>query len=125
MSIYDNGAAETNKTRAYWALSALEAFGEHTGQREYFDGTLTISPEAIREVAGDLVANIFHLARLNGLAPESIISSAEMHFEEETREELEEAIETAAEELVTEAATELEASTGIARLEDFLKGQAK
>ncbi|MFI6682536.1 hypothetical protein [Streptomyces sp. NPDC050485] len=125
MSIYDDGAAETNKTRAYWALAAMEAFGDHTGQREYFDGTLTIAPEVIREVAGDLVANIFHLARVNDLDPESIIAAAEMHFEEEVREEAEEAIENAAEEVVAEAATEIAISDGISQLEDFLKGQAK
>ncbi|MGG2462812.1 hypothetical protein ACO0M4_23840 [Streptomyces sp. RGM 3693] len=110
MSFYDDGAAEMNKTRANWALTALEAFGGQTGQREYFDGTLTIAPEVIREVAGDLIANIFHLARMNDLDPESIIAAAEFHFEEEVQEEVEEV-------------TEIEISDGIIQLEDFLKGQ--
>ncbi|MFF4952823.1 hypothetical protein [Streptomyces chattanoogensis] len=125
MSIYDEGAAEANKTRAYWALMALEAFGNQTGQHEYLDGTLTIAPEVIREVAGDLLGNIFHLARMNDLEPESIIASAEMHFEEEVREEVEEAIEDTAQEVIAEAATEIAISEGISKLEDFLKGQSK
>ncbi|MFG2228060.1 hypothetical protein [Streptomyces sp. NPDC048644] len=125
MSIYEDGAAGSNKTRAYWALAALEAFGGHTGQREYFDGTLTIAPEIIREVAGDLVANLFHLARMNDMDPESIIAAAEMHFEEEVREEAEEAIENAAEEVVAEAVTDIAVADGISQLEDFLKEQVK
>ncbi|MEV6551720.1 hypothetical protein AB0M57_23820 [Streptomyces sp. NPDC051597] len=125
MSFYDDGAAAMNMTRASWALAALEAFGDQTGQREYFTGTLTVAPEIIHEVAGDLVANIFHLARMNGLDPESIIAAAEMHFEEEMREEVEEAIEDAAEEVIAEAATGIAFADGISQLEDFLKVQAK
>ncbi|MFF6852741.1 hypothetical protein [Streptomyces antimycoticus] len=84
--LYENGAAEANKTRAYWALTALEAFGRKTGQN-YFDGTLNVDAEALGEVTGDLLADVFHLARLNHMDPEWITSAAYRHFEEEVKEE--------------------------------------
>ncbi|MEV0445708.1 hypothetical protein AB0I84_17670 [Streptomyces spectabilis] len=126
MSIYDDGAAEANKARAHWALNALEAFGQETGQKgdEYFTGTLTMTEDALREVAGDLLANIFHLARLNGVDPALLVASGAMHFTEEVEEEWAEleqdAIDGAANEL-----TEDFRSRGLPQLEAFLKGEAK
>lgn len=124
MGIYDDGAAEANKTRAHWALSALEEFGRRTGQTGdfYFTGTLAMDEEAIREIAGDLLANIFHLARLNGMAPARIVASGAMHFFEEVEEEWQEleqdAIDAAADEL-----TEDFRKRGLPELEQFLKNQ--
>lgn len=89
VSLYDDGAEEANRTRAHWALTALEAFGKQTGQN-YSDGTLNIPDDCLVELAGDLLADIFHLARLNDVAPEEITTSGYSHFEEEVREEEEE-----------------------------------
>ncbi|WP_069874711.1 hypothetical protein [Streptomyces malaysiensis] len=85
--LYENGAAEANKTRAYWALTALKAFGRETGQDDYFDGTLNVDAEALLEVSEDLLTAVFHLARLNHVDPEQITSAAYGHFEEEVKEE--------------------------------------
>ncbi|MCX5426074.1 hypothetical protein [Streptomyces sp. NBC_00078] len=86
MSIYDDGPAEANRTRASWAVTALEAFGRQTGQN-YTDGTLNVDEEALREVSGDLLANLFHLARINGVDPEEITRAGYLHYEEEVAEE--------------------------------------
>jgi hypothetical protein len=87
MSLYDLDAAEQNQTRATWAATALEAFGTQTGQTGYFDAPLSIDADLLREIAGDLLANLFHLARINGVEPGVITEAAFMHFEEEVREE--------------------------------------
>ncbi|MGW2227448.1 hypothetical protein [Streptomyces formicae] len=85
--IYADGAAEANKTRAYWALTALEAFGAETRQNNYLDGTLDVGDDILRELGGDLLADLFHLAHLNGCTPELLIDSGLMHFEAELNEE--------------------------------------
>lgn len=122
MSFCDDGAAAMNRTRASWAFAALEAFGDHTGQRGYFTGALTVAPDVIHEIAEDLVTNLFHLARINDLDPESIIIAAESRFKEEVREEVEGVIERAVEGIVAaESATDLVVADGITQLEDFLK----
>ncbi|TLQ38877.1 hypothetical protein [Streptomyces marianii] len=84
--LYADGAAEANRTRAHWAVTALEAFGETTGQN-YLDGSLDVDGDVLRELGGDLLADMFHLARLNGFAPELIIDAGRMHFEAEVDEE--------------------------------------
>ncbi|MBT2383847.1 hypothetical protein [Streptomyces sp. ISL-11] len=124
MSIYDDGAAGANEARARWALTAMEAMGRETGQtgESYFPGTLMVGAEVIREVAGDLMANLFHLARLNGVDPALIVAAGAMHFVEEIDEEWQEleqnAIESAADEL-----TEDFRKRGLPELEKFLKGE--
>ncbi|MFF8464890.1 hypothetical protein ACF071_29605 [Streptomyces albidoflavus] len=90
--LYADGAAEANRTRAHWALTALEAFGKETGQN-YIDGTLDVGDDVLRELGGDLLADLFHLARLNGCAPEIVIDAGLMHFEAELDEERAEEIE--------------------------------
>ncbi|WP_137235533.1 hypothetical protein [Streptomyces sp. BPSDS2] len=89
--LYADGAAEANRTRAHWAVTALEAFGKQTGQS--VDGTLDIDEDELRELGGDLLADLFHLGRLNGCAPELIIDAGLMHFEAELDEERAEEIE--------------------------------
>ncbi|MEU7153816.1 hypothetical protein AB0B15_38250 [Streptomyces sp. NPDC045456] len=83
---YDQSPQEANRTRAHWALVALEAFGNETGQN-YFDGTLSVDEAELREVAGDLLADLFHLARINDVLPEVITGAAYLHFEAEVAEE--------------------------------------
>ncbi|MFI1568904.1 hypothetical protein ACH4ZX_38825 [Streptomyces sp. NPDC020490] len=90
--LYTDGPAEANKTRAFWALAALEAFGLKTGQN-YSDGTLDMGEDALGEIAGDLLANVFHLARFNSVDPDSIVRSGYLHFEAEVEEEREEEAE--------------------------------
>lgn len=92
MSIYDQGPAEANRTRAHWALTALEAFGKETGQN-YFDGTLDVGDDALIEAGGDLLADLFHLARLNDVEPEQITHAGYLHFEAEVEEERAEEVE--------------------------------
>ncbi len=88
-SIYDDGPEEANRTRAHWALMALEAFGKETGQN-YFDGTLNVGEDELREVGGDLLADLFHLARINDVEPELLVAAGYMHYEAEVAEEGEE-----------------------------------
>ncbi|MGW5336179.1 hypothetical protein [Streptomyces bauhiniae] len=84
--LYAGGAAEANRTRAHWALTALEAFGAETGQN-YTDGTLDVDEDVLRELGGDLLADLFHLAHLNDCTPELLINAGLMHFEAELDEE--------------------------------------
>ncbi|MFD4020665.1 hypothetical protein [Streptomyces sindenensis] len=86
MSIYDEGPAEANRTRASWAATALKAFGRETGQN-YTDGTLNVDGDELREIGGDLLANLFHLARINDVDPDEITRSGYLHYEEEVAEE--------------------------------------
>ncbi|MCF3100992.1 hypothetical protein IPZ58_05305 [Streptomyces roseoverticillatus] len=124
MSIYDEGAAGANEARARWALVAMEAMGNETGQKgeAYFPGTLEVGEDVIREVAGDLMANLFHLARLNGVDPAKVVAAGALHYFEEVEEEWQEleqnAIEAAADEL-----TEDFRNRGLRELETFLKNQ--
>ncbi|MFJ4880724.1 hypothetical protein ACIP93_36685 [Streptomyces sp. NPDC088745] len=90
--LYADGAAEANRTRAHWAVTALEAFGATTGQN-YLDGTLNVDGDILRELGGDLLADLFHLARLNDCTPELVIDAGLMHFEAELDEERAEEIE--------------------------------
>ncbi|GHH56226.1 hypothetical protein [Streptomyces candidus] len=90
--LYADGAAEANRTRAHWAVTALKAFGSETGQN-YLDGTLDVDGDILGELGGDLLADLLHLARLNGCAPEIIISAGLMHFAAELDEERAEEIE--------------------------------
>lgn len=89
MSIYDEGPAEANHTRAQWALRALEAFGTATGQSTDLSGTICLSEEFLSEIGGDLLADLFHLARLNGCKPEHLIAHGLFHFDAEVEEEQE------------------------------------
>ncbi|UFQ16447.1 MULTISPECIES: hypothetical protein [Streptomyces] len=126
MDIYADGAAGANQARAQWAMTALKAFGQETGQKgeEYFSDTLTMEEWALREVAGDLLANLFHLARLNGMDPRIILAAGAMHFTEEVEEEWAEleqgAIDAAADELTADFR-----SRGLPQLEAFLKGEGE
>lgn len=72
-----------NTDRAEWAAVALTAFGEQTGQTgyDYSDG------EHVQEIAGDLICNLFHLARRAGVTPEALLEVARGHFDAEEDEE--------------------------------------
>ncbi|GAA4104835.1 hypothetical protein [Streptomyces hundungensis] len=118
MSLYDLSYAEQNETRAEWAAVACNAFGEHTGQRDYFDGAAQIEPDLLREIGGDLVANLFHLAFLNGLDPRALIEAGVSHFQEELMEAHEEECEEkAVEEFRTETLPALESFLNRGQLE--------
>lgn len=91
MCIDDMTPVEANEQRAEWAVTALTAFGGETGQN-YFGGFTTVASvgdDIIGEVAGDLIANLFHLAVANGVSPETLIDRAMGHFMEESMEEME------------------------------------
>ncbi|MBB5123222.1 hypothetical protein FHS36_006702 [Streptomyces eurocidicus] len=89
MGICDEDAAEANRSRARWALIAMEAMGRETGQHgsAYSPEGLMVREEVLREVAGDLMANLFHLCRLNGVAPAAVVAAGAMHFLAEVAEE--------------------------------------
>lgn len=91
MSLHDDGPAEANRTRARWALRALNAFGDTTGQSTLLSGApdLSLSEDVLDEIGGDLLANLFHLARLNDHTPEQLISRGLFHFEAEVKKEQE------------------------------------
>lgn len=67
-----------NEQRAGWAQTAVDAF--QAVCRTDDDSAL-----------GDLMANLLHLARAQGLDPERVIDTARMHFEAEEAEEAQEA----------------------------------
>ncbi|MGK5496415.1 hypothetical protein [Streptomyces sp. URMC 125] len=94
--LYETGAADANLTRAHWALAGLEAFASRTGQASMLDGTANIPDDIFMEIAGDFLADLFHLARLNGIDPDSLVGRAREHFEAEVSEEIEEAKEESA-----------------------------
>lgn len=80
-------AAEENRDRAGWALTALEAYATATGRASMFDGTPTIPDDILCEVAGDLIGDLYHLARLNDVEPETIEERGHSCFLEEVDEE--------------------------------------
>jgi hypothetical protein len=68
------------KDCAELAIPALQAYREHTGARAGdFD-----DPEVLIEVGGDLIADLFHLARDAGLTPDALIDPALRHLHDET-----------------------------------------
>ncbi|MEU0074069.1 hypothetical protein ABZ027_31710 [Streptomyces sp. NPDC006332] len=79
--------AEDNRTRAYWGLCALEAFARKTGQGDLLDGTLNIPDDILMEVGGDLLCDLFHLARLNDVDPDQLTDRGRMHYDAEAAEE--------------------------------------
>lgn len=101
-SSYDDGPTEANRTRARWALAGLEAFGEQTGQRYGFE-TLDVGKGILGEVAGDFLADLFHLARFNDMEPDELIRRAVGLFQEEVAEEEEEQEELSQDDSVTPA----------------------
>jgi phage terminase small subunit len=71
---------ELEKDCAELAIPALQAYREHTGARAGdFD-----DPEVLIEVGGDLIADLFHLARDAGLTPDALIDPALRHLHDET-----------------------------------------
>jgi hypothetical protein len=69
-----------DKDCAELAIPALQAYREHTGARAGdFD-----DPEVLIEVGGDLIADLFHLARDAGLTPDALIDPALRHLHDET-----------------------------------------
>jgi hypothetical protein len=79
--------AEDNRTRAHWALTAVEAFASETGQADALNGTLNVPAEILLEIGGDLIADLYHLARLNEVDPADIEHQGRAHFETEVDEE--------------------------------------
>lgn len=69
-----------NEDRAAWAEAALDAITALTGQARgcYRD------PESLREVGGDLVANLMHLADRAGLDPLEMLHHGEVHHRQES-----------------------------------------
>ena len=70
-----------NAARAAWAYAAVEAF------RDVCRGSPLDCEDGMQEAIGDLLANIMHLARQEGLDPEAMINTGRMHFEAEEAEE--------------------------------------
>ena len=68
----------SNDGRAAVALAALES------QEKYHDDW----PAGFGNSIADLVTDLMHLARLNGVEPDYIIHTAQMHFDAEVEEEM-------------------------------------
>ncbi|MFD7257195.1 hypothetical protein [Streptomyces sp. NPDC059874] len=90
MDIYAGGAAAANDIRAGWALAGLFAYAKETGQ-DTEPGWQEDPTAIVTEVAGDLIASVFHVARRLDIDPDSLVSSAYLHFTEEVAEEAQEA----------------------------------
>lgn len=73
-----------NACRAEWAREAVATFGHLTRQT---DPEYLTDPDGIREICGDLIADIFHLAATVGVTPDQLIELAVSYFEEEVAEE--------------------------------------
>lgn len=68
----------TNEDRANWARAALEVFSQKTG--------LDMAVELDCSI-GDLLANMMHLCKQEGLDFDALLETGRMHFEAETDEE--------------------------------------
>jgi hypothetical protein len=101
MDIYAEGWAKANAIRARRAMTALQAFGQQTGQASMLDGSVTVDEDIFREIAGDLLCDLLHLARNNGHLLTLFLEAGLMHFTEEVREEIEEQAEEEAKEAET------------------------
>jgi hypothetical protein len=71
------GHGPNNIDRAGWALDALTVFGLKTFHRHLYD-------EAAETVIGDLLGDLMHLCRMNGLDFDALIESGRLHFDAET-----------------------------------------
>ena len=69
----------TNDDRAMWAREAMNAFARATD--------MDTAGEDDQSIAGDLLANLMHLAHLDGFDFEAALATARMHFDEEREEE--------------------------------------
>lgn len=78
---------EDNRASARGTLTALQAFAAQTGRAYMLDGTLSIQDDLLREVAEDLLCGLFHLARLNDVAPEDLAEQALSHYDAEVADE--------------------------------------
>lgn len=80
----------TNSDRAATAFKAVATYVDLTRFGDRFDDLATdeLGDYAI-EWIGDLVCDLLHLARLNGLEPEAIFEQARFHFDAEEDEEVE------------------------------------
>jgi hypothetical protein len=81
-----NQADVTNNDRAEWAIVALNAFGEETGQSDY-DYTDT---DQVSEIVGDLICNLLHVldrAFANEQDVRAVIARGIFHWEMEKAEE--------------------------------------
>ena len=67
----------TNDERAATALAALKS------QEKYHDDW----PAGFGESIADLVTDLLHLARLNGVEPDYVIHTSQMNFDAEVQEE--------------------------------------
>lgn len=74
---------------AEWAHRALAEAAFQTRQTGQFPehGVLDWDQQCLYEVAGDLIANVFHLARLNGVDADALVERARGYFDEETAEQ--------------------------------------
>lgn len=68
----------TNGDRAEWAMLACEEFAQATGQR---------TQDELHSIIVDLIADLLHLAEIEGLCSERVITTAQMHFDAERNEE--------------------------------------
>lgn len=74
-----DGAAD-NRTRAAWALEALETFTARTFGGDRPD---TMNYEDLGDAIGDLICDVMHLARLFGMDPAGInVHAVKMYAEE-------------------------------------------
>ena len=72
-----------NAMRAGWAAVAVEAF------RDVCVGDPLDSPDGMKDAIGDLIADLLHLARAEGIDPQAMLHNGRMHFEAEEEEEKE------------------------------------
>ena len=71
----------TNKTRATWVMEALKRFNEVSPCGMSWDR------EGVEILAGDLMADIYHLLAQEGIDPWSVVERAEGHFNTERDDE--------------------------------------
>ncbi len=72
----------TNEDRAGWAATALKAFAKETGQDK--SGDLEHEPA---QIVGDLLCNLQHYCRANGIDFKTCLKNGTGNFKEEVAEE--------------------------------------
>jgi hypothetical protein len=71
---------EVNATRAHRAQCALEAYADASGLRMSMSTDPANDDGSFVNVAGDLIADLCHLADQHGWSPEELMGRAELHF---------------------------------------------
>lgn len=80
----ENEYVELNKDRAQWAAQVVDGFSSDPAGH----GSLIASPFTVQEEdVIDLLSDMMHLCRVNGMDFDILLGTSRLHFDEEVRDE--------------------------------------